>query len=118
MPRVLPPATGGGGGFGGGGMGGGRGSKFGFYAGQVKGRILDSLRSNKKTRSAVMDVQVRIWVDNTGRITKVGLSKSTGDPSLDEAIKNEALAEISMPEPPPQGMPMPIVMHFSAKRPQ
>ncbi len=104
-----------GGGFGGG--GGGRGSKFGYYAGQVKGRILDSLRTNKKTRSAVMDVQVRIWVDNTGRVTKVGLSKSTGDPALDAAIKNEALADISLPEPPPQGMPMPIVMRFNAKRP-
>jgi hypothetical protein len=56
-------------------------------------------------------------VDNTGRITKVGLSKSTGDPAVDAAIKNEALADISLSEPPPAGMPMPIVMHFSAKRP-
>jgi TonB family protein len=98
-------------------MGGGRGSKFGYYAGQVKSRILDALRSNKKTRSAVMDVQVRVWLDDTGHVAKVSLSKSTGDPSVDQAIKSEVLSEISMSEPPPQGMPMPIVMHFSAKRP-
>ena len=105
----------GGSGFGGG--GGGHGSKFGFYAGQVKGRLLDALRENKKTRSAVMDVQVRVWLDESGHVSKVALSKSTGNPSLDEALKTEVFNEISMGEPPPQGMPMPIVMHFSAKRP-
>ena len=98
-------------------MGGGHGSKFGYYAGQVKSRIVDALRTNKKTRSAVMDVQVRVWVDGTGRITKVSLAKSTGDQVVDEAIRKEALADISLPDAPPQGMPMPIVMHFSAKRP-
>jgi TonB family protein len=107
----------GGGGGGGGGFGGGRGTKFGYYSGQVKGRLIDALRSHKKTRTAVMDVQVKIWVDDTGHVSKVALGKSTGDPALDSAIKNEALSEITMSEPPPQGMPMPIVMHFSAKRP-
>ena len=97
--------------------GGGHGSKFGFYAGQVKGRLLDALRENKKTRSAVMDVQVRVWLDESGHVSRVALSKSTGNPSLDEALKTEVFNEISMGEPPPQGMPMPIVMHFSAKRP-
>jgi hypothetical protein len=105
----------GGGGFGGG--GGGRGSKFGYYAGQVKNRIVDALRTNKKTRSAVMDVQVRVWLDTNGKITKVSLAKSTGDSALDAAIKSEVLADVSLKEPPPQGMPMPIVMHFRAKRP-
>lgn len=104
-----------GGGFGGG--GGGHGSKFGYYAGQAKNRILVALRANKKTRSAVMDVQVRVWVDESGHVTKVVLAKTTGDAAVDEAIRNEALAGITMSEPPPVGMPMPIVMHFSAKRP-
>jgi len=111
-------ALGNGGGGGGRGFGGGgHGSKFGYYAGQVKARILDALRNHKKTRSAVMDVQVRVWLDETGRVSKVKLSQSTGNPDVDNAIKNEAMAEISMPEAPPQGMPMPIVMHLSAKRP-
>jgi TonB family protein len=104
-----------GGGFGG--KGGGKGSKYGFYAGQVKSRVLDVLRTHKKTRSAVMDVQVRIWADSTGHITKVSLSKSTGDPALDAALKNEVFSDITLKEPPPEGMPMPIVMHFNAKRP-
>ena len=62
-------------------------------------------------------MQVRVWLDETGRVSKVSLSKSTGDPSLDAALKSEVFNGISMSESPPQGMPMPIVMHFSAKRP-
>ena len=104
-----------GGGFGG--KGGGHGSKFGYYAGQVQSRVVEVLRSHKKTRSAVMDVQVRIWADNTGRITKVSLSKSTGDAALDAAIRDEVFADITLKDPPPEGMPMPIVMRFNAKRP-
>ena len=113
----LASGNGGGGGFGGGGMGGGRGSKFGYYAGQVKSRMVNCLLGNKKTRSAVMDVQVRVWLDETGRVSKVSLAKSTGNPDVDNAIRSEAFSELSMPEPPPAGMLMPIVMHFSAKRP-
>ncbi|MEI6377840.1 MAG: TonB family protein, partial [bacterium] len=97
--------------------GGGHGSKFGYYAGQVKSRVLNTLLNHSKTRTAVMDVQVKIWVDSTGHITKVVLSKSTGDPAVDEALRNDALSNITLSEPPPTGMPMPIVMHFSARRP-
>ena len=63
------------------------------------------------------DVTVRIWADSSGRITKVSLAHSTGDPSLDNTIKNEAFADLTLPDAPPEGMPMPIVMKFNAHRP-
>ncbi|MEY2907284.1 MAG: hypothetical protein RLZZ408_1755, partial [Verrucomicrobiota bacterium] len=113
-------AAGNGGGMGGngfGGKGGGGGSKYGWYAGKVQTRVAEALRSHKKTRSAVMCVQVRVWADNTGRINKVSLAQSTGNPELDAAIKNEVLADVVLSEPPPPGMPMPIVMKFNARRP-
>jgi TonB family protein len=64
-----------------------------------------------------MNVQVRVWADSTGRITKVSLGQSTGDPVLDAAIKGEVLSDVVLSEPPPPGMPMPIVMRFNARRP-
>ena len=64
-----------------------------------------------------MNVQVRVWADATGRITRVSLADSTGDPALDNTLKNELLADMTLDEPPPAGMPMPIVMRFNAKRP-
>ncbi|MEI6323427.1 MAG: TonB family protein, partial [bacterium] len=112
----LAAGNGGGGGTGFGGKGGGGGTKYGYYAGQVQARVAEVLRTHKKTRSAVMNVQVRIWADATGKITKVSLGQSSGDPALDAAIKNEVFSDINLQEP-PQGMPMPIVMKFNARRP-
>lgn len=99
------------------GKGGGGGSEYGFYAGQVQSVVADALRAHKKTRSASLKLQARIWVDSTGRITKATLSGSSGDPTIDNAIRDEILAGLQLRSPPPEGMPMPIVMRFTAARP-
>ncbi|MEO8206341.1 MAG: TonB C-terminal domain-containing protein [Chthoniobacterales bacterium] len=112
---------GGGGLIGGTGNGNGNGngnSKWGWYAGQVQTRVVDALGKHRKTRSSnINGIKVRIWADTTGRITKVTLSGTTGDKAVDSAIQSEALANIQLQEAPPAGMPMPIVMRISAKRP-
>lgn len=105
---------------GGGGIGrgtGGTGSKFGAYAGKVQRAVADALRTHKKIKTASLTIEVRVWADTTGRITRVRLAQSTGDPELDRAISEEALANLQLPDVPPADMPMPIVMRISAKRP-
>ncbi|MFZ4764519.1 MAG: TonB C-terminal domain-containing protein [Roseimicrobium sp.] len=113
--------SGGGGMIGGTGTGGGGGrrggSKFGWYAGQVQTRIAEALRENKRTRSASLSLQVRIWADSNGRITRASLADSTGDAAVDTALKDEVLTGLKLQEPPPADMPMPIVMRISARRP-
>jgi protein TonB len=106
----------GGGVFGGGGSGGG-GSKWGFFASQVQSRVAQALRGNKATKSANLKVQVRIWADSTGRVTRAQLDGSTGDRSLDTALQNEVLTGLQLSGPPPAGMPMPIVMRLTGRRP-
>lgn len=108
--------SGNGGGFGGG-KGGGGGSKWGWYAGQVQARVAEALRRNSHTKTASMKIQVRIWSDTTGRVTRAKLDGTTGDPKLDAAIQNEVLTNLQLSEPPPSGMPMPIVMRLTARRP-
>ena len=108
-------ASGNGGGFGGG--GGRGGSKWGWYAGQVQRSVADALRRNSKTKTASMKIQVRIWPDKTGRITRAQLDGTTGDSKLDAAIQNEVLTGLQLQEPPPQGMPAPIVLRLTARRP-
>ena len=96
----------------------GSGSRWGWYAGQVQTRIADALRNNRKTRTAsISSLQIRIWPDNTGRVTRAQLVASTGDASVDEAIKSEVLNGLQLQEPPPVGMPTPIVLRMSARRP-
>lgn len=105
------------GGGGGGGNGGGGGSRWGWYASIVQQQLESALRTNAKTRNVVMQLQVRMWVDASGRISRVQLVSSTGNPEIDSAIRNEVLPGITFREPPPKDMPMPVVARISARRP-
>jgi outer membrane biosynthesis protein TonB len=98
--------------------GGGGGTKYGWYASEVQSRIAEALRDNPSTRRATMKLTVRIWPDASGRIAKVHLSGSTGDPGLDATIRDNILTGMQLAEPPPSDMPLPIVMRITAQRPQ
>jgi TonB family protein len=101
-----------------GGRRGGRGGgKYGAYASQVQSRVAEALRSNPATRSAEIRVDVRIWADATGRVSRARLARSTGDNALDRAIQDQVLTGLQLTEPPPSDMPMPIVMRLTARRP-
>ncbi|HEY2712925.1 MAG TPA: TonB C-terminal domain-containing protein [Chthoniobacterales bacterium] len=93
-------------------------SRFGWYAGQVQSKVSEALRANRKTRTAELAIRARIWPDENGHVTRAQLSGSTGDASLDAAIRDEVLSGLQLREPPPPGMPLPIVLRLSAKRPR
>lgn len=121
-PKASGPASdvglGGSGGDGNGlGNGDGGGSRFGWYAAEVQARIADAFRQNSKTRDANIQLKVRIWVDSAGRITRADLADSTGNPDIDAAVRNEVLVGLVLQDPPPQDMPMPIIMRVTARRP-
>ena len=92
-------------------------AKWSSYTNQAGSRILDALRSNPKTRKMAVRVDVRIWPDSTGRITRASIAASSGDASLDAVIRDEILTGLQLSQPPPEGMPTPIVMRVTAKRP-
>ena len=97
--------------------GGGDGSKWGWYASQVQSRIQQALQQHRKTRAATMTINVRIWPDPNGRVSRAQLAGSTGDPSLDGALRDEVLSGLQLPQP-PAGMPAPITLRLTAKRPR
>jgi periplasmic protein TonB len=106
-------------GFLGGGSGGGKtnGSRFGWYANLVVKSVTEALSQNSRTRNASFNIKVRIWSDVGGRVTRAKLAETSGDPAIDEAIRSEILNGFQLKEPPPEGMPMPIVMRLTARRP-
>ena len=121
-----PPATGpasdfglagGGGGDGNGGNGNGSGSKYGYYANEVSSAITQAIHKNETTRDARAHVKVRVWVDSSGRIIRSKLSQSSDDTAVDQAIHDDVLTGLTLPEPPPSDMPMPIVLLVSEVRP-
>ena len=93
-------------------------TKWGWYAAQVQSSITDALRKNPRTRKANVRIDVRIWADPaTGRVTRAALASSTGDTALDAAIRDQVLTGLQLQQPPPEGMPMPVVMRVTARRP-
>ena len=92
-------------------------SQFGWYANQVIKSFSEALSKNPRTQNASFNIKARIWADAGGRVTKARLAESTGDTALDEAIRNEVLTGFQLKEPPPDNMPMPIVMRLAARRP-
>ena len=93
-------------------------TKWGWYAAQVQTSITDALRKNPRTRKANVRIDMRIWADPaTGRVTRATLGSSTGDSALDAAIRDQVLTGLQLQQPPPEGMPMPIVMRVTARRP-
>lgn len=109
--------SGSGGTIGGTGTGGHHGGKWDVYASSVQSQIKRALSDNPKTRSASLNLQIRLWADANGAVDKVSLTGSTGDASLDNVIKNEVLAGLKLQQPPPKDMPMPIVLRVTAMRP-
>ena len=79
--------------------------------------LSEALSRNPRTQNASFNIEAKIWSDAGGRVTRAKLVASTGDAALDEAIKNQILIGFQLREPPPEGMPMPIVMRLSARRP-
>lgn len=97
--------------------GAGGASRWGWYASMVQGQLEAALRANAKTRNAVMQVQVRVWADSSGRITRVALVSSSGNAEVDNAIRSEVLSGLMLRQPPPPDMPMPMVTRITARRP-
>ncbi|UFZ03331.1 TonB C-terminal domain-containing protein [Bradyrhizobium ontarionense] len=99
-----------------GGAGGG-GSRWGWYASMIQQQIEAALRANDKTKKAVIRVQISLWADSSGRVSRVQLLSSTGDAALDQALRDDVLGSLMLRQPPPKDMPMPIVTRVTASRP-
>lgn len=110
-----------------GGGGGGKGtlgsnkrasaSKYGWYAAKVQSAIRQALSGNPSTRSAALSLQVKIWADTDGRITRAQLVGTSGNSSVDQSIKSQVLTGLQLPQAPPADMPMPIHLRITARKP-
>src|SRR5947209_4136872 len=84
-------------GFGGHGRDGG-GNQAGYYAGQVQAWIGEALRQDKRTRAANMSTKVKLWIDDSGRITRVEPGGGGNAAPLESVLMG-----MRLPARPPQG---------------
>jgi hypothetical protein len=94
-----------------------RAGKYDNYARGLQNTISAALKQNRVTQKAKMIITVKLWADQSGKVTKAALTKTSGDRSLDNVISQDVLTGMQLNEPPPADMPMPIVLQIRATRP-
>ena len=98
------------------GSGDGLAQRYGWYYAKIASDIEDRLRRSKKLQTASVRVEIRVWAEPGGRISRVQLVRATGQPEIDEAIRG--LAGIELRTPPPDDIPMPMIARLTVRRPQ
>jgi protein TonB len=97
---------------GGTGRGKGGGNPAGYYAGQVQGWIAEALRQDKRTRAANLSARVKLWIDESGKITRVEPG-SGGNVATLESV----LVGMRLPVRPPEGKTMTVTYNIAARQP-
>jgi hypothetical protein len=100
-----------------GGGGGGSGpATWKWYSNAVQSEFIEALGNNEKTRYAdFARTQLAVWATPEGRISKVRLYRSTGDPAVDAAIEQEIPRLVVLRQPPPKDMPLPIRFYLNPR---
>ncbi len=77
------------------------------YGRMVSVDVEAALRRDDRLRYAKFVAELRIWLDAAGKVVRIQLSGSSGDPAVDDAV-TRTLTGLAMHEPPPRDMPQPI----------
>lgn len=93
------------------GKGAGRG--FGFYTNELKSELQSLLNRKDKVRGSEYRAAVALWIGPDGRIQKVEIIGTSGDPQLDARLR-EAIAERDRFRAPPESMPQPVKLRVTA----
>jgi len=92
----------------------GAGSPAMYYASQLQRRIEDVFAEHEEMRRKAYSIIAGIWVGQDGRILRVELTNSTGDPQMDESLK-ELIEQIqALAVAPPPDMPQPVRLRISS----
>jgi periplasmic protein TonB len=91
------------------------GDRFAWYSGMLKQDLLTLLGDNRDIRARAYSVNVRLWLDAKGAVTRVALASSTGDHDVDRRL-NDLLASMErVAEAPPEGLPQPVQIRIVSR---
>jgi protein TonB len=96
-------------------IGGGGGAAFAWYTGMIKDGILDALSQDERVRTGNYRLTVRVWLASDGRVERIALADSTGDPQLDAAIEQALTRVRRLREAPPLEMPQPVTLRIVSR---
>lgn len=91
----------------------GGGSRWGSYtmpaSAQIESASFNNSAIHRLLKSAL---QVQIWISPPGSITRIKLIAPRSDPKIDAKFEEWVLSQLRL-GPPPQGMPMPMILNFA-----
>jgi periplasmic protein TonB len=91
------------------------GDRFAWYAGALKDDLLSFLSEHQDIRQRAYSVNVRLWLDGRGAVTRVALSSSTGDHDLDRELQKLLGSMQKVAQAPPTDMPQPVQIRIVSR---
>ncbi|WP_063588908.1 TonB C-terminal domain-containing protein [Achromobacter ruhlandii] len=101
------------------GMAGGGGGRAGnaTYSQYLAYALQKILREDERTRNLTFRLQANIWLTASGQITRVELTRSSGDADVDARVVAALRAVPGLDERPPASASMPIRASLTGRRP-
>lgn len=91
------------------------GDRFAWYAGVLKDDLLSFLSDHPDIRQRAYSVNIRLWLDGKGAVTRVALASSTGDNALDRELQKLLGSMEKVAEAPPADMPQPVQIRLVSR---
>jgi protein TonB len=88
-----------------------------WFGGLVQSHLQAQLSKIEKLRNSDYRIQMRIWFAADGKVERFELVDSTGDKSLDDAIRVAMEKVAPMRQAPPQDLPQPIRLRVTSRMP-
>ena len=91
------------------------GDRFAWYAGMLKADLVSFLSDHPDIRARAYSVNVRLWLDGRGAVTRVALGGSTGDRELDRKLEALLGGMERVAEAPPTDLPQPVQIRIVSR---
>ena len=91
------------------------GDRFAWYGTALKDDLLSFLSEHPDIRQRAYSVNVRLWLDGKGAVTRVALSSSTGDRDLDRELQTLLGSMEKVAQAPPADMPQPVQIRIVSR---
>lgn len=93
-------------------LAGSGGNVYAWYAGVLKGDILNLLQDDPALRKGVYTASFRLWLRNDGTVTRIRLARSTGSQARDKELEKKLAEFTRSSQAPPAGTPEPITIRI------
>jgi protein TonB len=100
-------------------IGGSKGNPWAWYDAilndAVNSAFQEALAREKALKDKTYKVVVKVWIDAGGKIGRIALVDKTGDPKVDEMLKDVLQNLRALREAPPADMPQPVKIRVTSR---